>query len=142
MAPKAKSFARAAMAEASSVQAEAVAAEPEEVITANNAYELFKEFKKNKSTEQTNLKRWNALVTYTNEQKTPVYKNKNVDKLNGVLEMYPSRKAKIEAVPAKQVPTKVTLSKEVVGKADYNQKRAANVKVRAEGKKSLQNNED
>ena len=99
------------MAAASSVQAEAVAAEPEEVITANNAYEKFKELKKNKSTEQTNLKRWNALVTYTNEQKTPVYKNKNVDTLNGVLEMYPFLKAKIEAGQAKQVPTEVICQK-------------------------------
>ena len=94
------------MAAASSVQAEAVAAEPEEVISVRLASSKFGELESGKGKETTNLTRWNALVAYTNAQPTPSYKNTNVDRLYGVLEVHPFLKAKIEAGEAKQVPTK------------------------------------
>ena len=117
MAPKAKSSARVAMAAASSVQAEAVAAEPERVISSKLASAKFGELEKGGGTEVKNLTKWDLLVAYTNTQPTPEYKNRNVDRLYSVLEVHPFLKAKAEAGDAKQVPTKVSLSKSVVGNA-------------------------
>ena len=121
-------------AEASSVQAEAVVAEPEKVISIKLASAKFGELEKGGGKEANNLTKWDLLVAYTNAQPTPEYKNRNVDRMYGILEVHPFLKAKIEAGEAKQVPTKVTLSKTVVDKAEYNKKRAGDVKVNAEAK--------
>ena len=142
MAPKAKRSARAAVAAASSVQEEAMAAEPEGVIGRRSASDTFKKLEAGRGTETQILKEWDLLVAYTNAQRTPMYKNNNVDRLYGVLQVHPFLTARIEAGQAKKVPTKVTLSKEVVRKADYNHKRAADVKVRAEGKQLAKKTED